>query len=56
VNDLERAVIDLSIQVMDQTGGLDIHANLAVKALADLEARWGDAVRALIAARESADA
>jgi hypothetical protein len=49
----ERAVLDLSCRVMEETGGLDIHSSLAVRKLAELEREWGAAVRQLIAEREN---
>jgi hypothetical protein len=49
---VERRVLDLSVRVMEETGGLDIHSSLAVRKLAELEREWGAAVRELIAERE----
>jgi hypothetical protein len=48
----ETKVLDLSIAVMEATGGLDIHAARTVDTLVDLERQWGAAVRELIAERQ----
>lgn len=47
----ERAVLDLSVAVMESLGGLDITSEVKVAAHREPEARWGAAVRTLMAER-----
>lgn len=43
-------VVELSVQVMERTGGLDITSTCQVAELRKLEAEWGEAVRAYMEA------